>query len=381
MPRNPLIKHPPWRQLLILSVLAPLVVSLAVLMFTWPAARTGARSLPVGIVGTGAATQQTVRNLANVAPGAFELHLYADDAAARTAISDREVYGAFEISSRRFTVLTASAAGPAVAQLLTTTAERLSAEPSQPAVAGSAVQDVVATSGDDPRGAIFTAAMTPLVLGGVILAVLVAVLVGFRPAWREVVALALVSAITGVGVHLVAQDYVGALPGSRVETWAALSLMLFAISSSVAGLAALLGPGGVAVGAIGMVFVGNPFSAVSSAPELLPTAVGELGQLMPPGAGANLLRSAAYFDGHGAAQHVVVLVVWSALGIAAIVAGHRRSARHQAARHRTELVADGPLRDSLPAEPAPSVDCHSEDGHAVNMAEDRREFVAEEATV
>ncbi|MDX6282151.1 MAG: hypothetical protein QOH03_3222 [Kribbellaceae bacterium] len=380
MPRNPLIKHPPWRQLLILSVLAPLVVSLAVLMFTWPAARTGARSLPVGIVGTGAATQQKVRSLATVAPGAFELHLYADDAAARAAISDREVYGAFEISSRRFTVLTASAAGPAVAQLLTTTGERLSAEPSQPSVAGSAVQDVVATSGEDPRGAIFTAAMTPLVLGGVILAVLVAVLVGFRPAWREVVALALVSAITGVGVHLVAQDYVGALPGGRIETWAALSLMLFAISSSVAGLAALLGPGGVAVGAIGMVFVGNPFSAVSSAPELLPTAVGELGQLMPPGAGANLLRSAAYFDGHGAAQHVVVLVAWSVLGIAAIVAGHRRSARRQAARHSTELVADNPLRESLPAESAAGVDCHSEDVHAVEIGEERREL-AEEATV
>jgi phosphatidylglycerophosphate synthase len=239
---------------------------------------------------------------------------------------------------------------------------------------------VVATSGEDPRGAIFTAAMTPLVLGGVILAVLVAVLVGFRPAWREVVALALVSAITGVGVHLVAQDYVGALPGGRIETWAALSLMLFAISSSVAGLAALLGPGGVAVGAIGMVFVGNPFSAVSSAPELLPTAVGELGQLMPPGAGANLLRSAAYFDGHGAAQHVVVLVAWSVLGIAAIVAGHRRSARRQAARHSTELVADNPLRESLPAESAAGVDCHSEDVHAVEIGEERREL-AEEATV
>jgi hypothetical protein len=66
---------------------------------------------------------------------------------------------------------------------------------------------------------------------------------------------------------------------------------------------------------------------------------------------------------------------------AAIVAGHRRSARHQAARHRTDLVADGPLRDSLPAEPAGGIDCHSEDGHAVNRAEDRRELVEEEATV
>lgn len=357
MPNNPLVHHPPWRQLLILSVVAPLVVSFAVLMFTWPASRMEARSLPVGIVGTGAATQQTVQSLTNSAPGAFDLHLYADDAEARAAIADREVYGVFEISSRRFTVLTASAAGPAVAQLLTSTAERFSAQsdPSQRPVVRSAVQDVVATSGDDPRGAIFTAAMTPLVLGGVILAVMVAVLVGFRPAWREVVALGLVSAVTGVGVHLVAQDYVGALPGDRIETWASLSLMLFAISTTVAGLAALLGPGGAAVGAIAMVFVGNPFSAVSSAPELLPKAVGELGQLMPPGAGANLLRSAAYFDGHGSAQHVVVLIAWSVAGIGAIVAGHRRMVRRQAARHSTDLFADSPLHDALAlADPEPA---------------------------
>jgi hypothetical protein len=205
-------------------------------------------------------------------------------------------------------------------------------------VVSSTVHDVVATSGDDPRGAIFTAAMTPLVLGGVILAVMVAVLVGFRPAWREVLALGLVSSITGVGVHLVAQDYVGALPGDRVETWAALSLMLFAISCTVAGLSALIGPAGVAVGAIAMVFVGNPFSAVSSAPELLPRAVGELGQLMPPGAGANLLRSTAYFDGHGGAQHLVVLVAWSLAGIAAIVEGHRRTLRLQLGGVRSHHV-------------------------------------------
>ncbi|MFG1912519.1 ABC transporter permease [Kribbella sp. NPDC048928] len=348
MPKNPLVKHPPWRQLLILSVMVPLVVSLAVLAFTWPASRTEARNLPVGIVGTGLATQQTVQKLTSAAPGAFELHLYSDDAEVRSAIAHREVYGAFEISSRRFTVLTASAAGPAVAQLLSSTAQRVTgqADPAHLAAANPVVHDVVATSGDDPRGAIFTAAVTPLVLGGVIVAVMVAVLVGFRPAWREIVALALVSGITGVGVHLVAQDYVGALPGDRIQTWASLSLMLFAISTTVAGLSALLGTAGTAVGAIAMVFVGNPFSAVSSAPELLPDAIAEIGQLMPPGAGANLLRSAAYFDGHGGAQHLVVLAAWCVLGSAAMLEGHRRSARTANARHSTDVLADSPLPET-----------------------------------
>jgi hypothetical protein len=69
----------------------------------------------------------------------------------------------------------------------------------------------------------------------------------------------------------------------------------------------LLGERGIALGALTMVFVGNPFSAVGSAPELLPQPVGGIGQLLPPGAGGNLLRSTGFFDGAGAGGHVAVL--------------------------------------------------------------------------
>jgi hypothetical protein len=68
-----------------------------------------------------------------------------------------------------------------------------------------------------------------------------------------------------------------------------------------------------------MVFVGNPFSAAATAPELLPEPVGGLGQLLPPGAGANLLRSTGFFDGAGAAEHLAVLGVWSMAGLAALL--------------------------------------------------------------
>ena len=39
------------------------------------------------------------------------------------------------------------------------------------------------------------------------------------------------------------------------------------------------------------------------------------------GAGANLLRSTAYFNGNGAAGHLSVLIIWTVLGLAAIFAG------------------------------------------------------------
>jgi hypothetical protein len=55
---------------------------------------------------------------------------------------------------------------------------------------------------------------------------------------------------------------------------------------------------------------------------LLPTAVSHIGQWLPPGAGASLLRSTAYFGGHGSDGHLAVLIVWILFGLAAIVAGH-----------------------------------------------------------
>ena len=55
--RNPLAAHPPWRQLIIISVVLPLAIVLAVLAFAWPAARIAPRNLPVGIVGTASASE------------------------------------------------------------------------------------------------------------------------------------------------------------------------------------------------------------------------------------------------------------------------------------------------------------------------------------
>jgi hypothetical protein len=70
-----------------------------------------------------------------------------------------------------------------------------------------------------------------------------------------------------------------------------------------------------------MVFVGNPFSGVTSAPQLMPSAVDHIGQLLPPGAGASLVRNAAYFNGSDSAGHLLVLGLWSAFGLAAVFLG------------------------------------------------------------
>ena len=83
-----------------------------------------------------------------------------------------------------------------------------------------------------------------------------------------------------------------------------------------------------------MVLVGNPFSGVGSAPELLPEPVGAIGQLMPPGAGGNLVRSIGFFDGAAAGGYVAVLAVWASAGLAMLLATAARRTG-DAPRHAT----------------------------------------------
>jgi hypothetical protein len=340
--RNPLAAHPPWRQLLIISVAMPVMIALAVLTFAWPVARTAPRDLPVGIVGASPASQGAVAALTQAEPGGFAFQLYPDQAAAVSAIKKRDVYGAFAFSYRRITVLEASAASPAVAQLLDGVGQQLAqhatnqaAASGEPWLSTKVTQvDVVATSASDPHETGLALDFVPLSISSLIMAAVIALVLGFRPAWRQIMALAIVSCTAGIAAYGIAQGFLGTLPHEHAAAWAALSLTVFAMGSATAGLIALVGAGGLGLSAALMVFVGNAFSGNTSAPQLLPTAADHIGQWFPPGAAANLLRSTAYFSGNGASGHIYVLITWSVLGIVTIVVGHHAPVRFAAMRAR-----------------------------------------------
>ncbi|MFF4291706.1 ABC transporter permease, partial [Streptomyces sp. NPDC001633] len=109
----------------------PIAIALAVMAFAWPAGRISPRDVPVGIVGTGPASQHAVEALTRQQPGAFDFRLYPDQQAARSAIRSRDVYGAFAVSGNGITVLKATAASPSVAQLLTDVGQKLADKATQ----------------------------------------------------------------------------------------------------------------------------------------------------------------------------------------------------------------------------------------------------------
>ncbi|MFF1718388.1 ABC transporter permease [Streptomyces sviceus] len=308
------------RRMIAVVVLVPLLAALALWAFAWPAARTAPRDLPLGVAGPSAATAQVEQGLRQH-EGAFELHRYADEAAARAAIEDRTVYGAVVVTARGPELLTASAASPVVAQLLQQAVTR------QAAASGAEVRtvDVVPAPASDPRGAALSSSVLPLALSGIIAGAGVTLL-GLRGV-RAVTALIVAAALVGLSAGAVAHSWLGVLAGNWWAEAGTLALATLAVSAAVAGLAALAGQAGIGVVAFLVMFLGNPFSGAASAPQLLPEPVGTIGQWLPPGASATLLRSVSFFDGAAATGPALTLTWWAALGLGAVALGNALKSR------------------------------------------------------
>ncbi|MBL1074587.1 hypothetical protein JK358_09275 [Nocardia sp. 2] len=289
--------------------------------FAWPAANVGPRDLPVAVAGPQAAT--VAQKLTAQDGEAFEIRTVTDESEARALIGDREVYGAIVTGGGAPQVLVASAASPMVAQQLSAIAQQMSG------TAAASVQDVVAADPDDPRGAGFGAMVLPLVMSGIAAGVLLTLLIPSIAA--RGIGLVTFAVAGGLLSMAIVQGWLSLLPGSYPTLAAIAALVSFAVAGTIVGLASVLGRAGIGLGALTMLLIGNPFSAATSAPELLPQPWGAIGQLLPPGAAASLLRSVAFFDGAGAAMPLTVLLVWAGaavvlLGVAALRTGRPETA-------------------------------------------------------
>jgi hypothetical protein len=302
-------RRPPLAAMLLVPVAAALVLTL----FAWPQARMKPHDLPVGVAGPPAATAQIAHEL-DAQDGAFEVHRYAGEAAARAGIADREIYGAAVVTPTGREVLTASAASPTVAQMITN-ATRASAHASS-----VEVKDVAPAQ----RVSALSACILPLILAGSLTAFVSGLLAtGLRRAALIVGA----SACVGMAAALIIENWLDVVDGHWIANAGVLGLTVLAVAATVAGLESLLGRLGTGIAAMTMILVGNPFAAVASGPEMLPTPVGAIGQLMPPGAGANLLRSTGYFDGAAGAGHAAVLGAWALAGVGALLLAGARGRR------------------------------------------------------
>ncbi|MEU4237691.1 ABC transporter permease [Actinoplanes sp. NPDC026619] len=316
------VKAPsPWTHVAGAVVLLSFILSVLVTAFAWPAARSAVHDIPIAVAGPAAATAQVTAALEQRLPGGFDITTVADTSAAETAINNREVYGAIDLSTGQPQVLTASAASPVVAQTLQGIAAALSQ--SEPA---AAVRDLAPLPADDPRGAGLAAGALPLVIGGMFAAV--ALTTRIRGTARRVIGALSYAVAGGLAMSAILQFWLGSLDGTYVLNAGVMALSLAATSLTLLGLESLFGFAGFGLGAAVIFLLGNPLSGAASAPEMLPGWSGALGQLLPPGAAISLVRAVAFFDG-GFARPLTVLLSWLAFGLLLSAASAFRPSRRR----------------------------------------------------
>lgn len=185
------------------------------------------------------------------------------------------------------------------------------------------VTDLVPLPKDDPRGAGLAAGALPLVLGGILAAAALTKLVRSGP--KRMIGAITFAVTGGLALAAVLQYWLGSFEGSYLGNAGVIAMSIAAISLTLLGLEWLLGTPGLALGGAVMMLLGNPLSGMTSAPEMLPSGWGALGQLLPPGAAGTALRSVSFFDGAGAGRPLVVLTCWLLVGLLCCGLGALRS--------------------------------------------------------
>jgi hypothetical protein len=301
------------------------VLTVLLVAFAWPPSELEPRDVPIAAAGQ----PEAVARIDTTVPDAFDVTLVDSREAAVSAIEDREVYGAILLSPVGSEVLVASAASPAVAQLL----GQLGTEMTTATGSTPRVTDVVALPEEDPRGLVFGAGALPLVIGGIAAAAALALRVRSRTV--TAVAAVVVAAASGLALAAVLQYWFGAIEGSYLANASVVAMGIGAIALTLIGLHNLLGLPGLGLGAVTVLLLGNPLSGIASAPELLPEGWSMLGQLLPPGAMGTALRSTAFFDGAGAMLPLLVLTGWLVVGAAMASLPVRAYVGQDAARRTT----------------------------------------------
>ncbi len=295
------------------------VLAILAIAFALPATKSKPNDVPIGIAGPQAATGQVAAMLDQKAPGAFSVTYYPGAESLREAILDRQVYGGLAFGADGPQLLTATGASPAVAQLLTQIGTGIGAQTGAP----PAIEDLVPLSPSQSAG--LAASALPITLAA-ILPAFALVFALKDQVWTRFAAAVAFSALMGVTIAAllryplgsVEQNFWGVAGGLTLGIGAALLFML--------GLGSLFGKVGLGIGALLAVLIGNPLSGLTSAPEMLPAGWGALGQLLPQGANATLLRSTAYFGGSGAGLAIVVLACWALAGTVLVgIAAARRT--------------------------------------------------------
>jgi hypothetical protein len=289
--------------------------------------------IPIVVVAPASAVGPLVSKLNSVASEPLHATAATNESVARRQLTQGDTSGVLIVDpeTKKDTLLVASAGGGSVA----TAVEQVihGVEVSQQRTV--AVTDAVRLQSGDARGLTGFYAVIGWIVGGYLLAALLGMAKGSRPATvrRAVFRLAATvpyALLSGIGGALILGPLLGAITGHFL----ALSLIgtLLVLSSATVTMAfqTLFKVAGIGVTVLVFVVLGNPSAGGAYQAPLLPPFWRAIGDALPNGAGTSAVRKAVYFDGHGLTRPMVIIAIYVLAGAVATL-GASAIHRHRAA--------------------------------------------------
>ncbi|WP_199583144.1 DUF3533 domain-containing protein [Blastococcus sp. TF02-09] len=316
-----------------------LVVGVALLCLGFVLSYVGAfhdptpHRIPVAVVAPAQVSGQLVAALDDADGEPVAATAVADEAAARRLLERGEVAGALvvDVAGTQDTLLVASGGGVS----MTTAVQRIFTEAEATRQRSLVVDDVVPHQPGDPQGTSGFYVVVGAVLAGYLLAAVLGMAKGARPAtfrralWR-LGATVPYSLAVGLGIALVTGPLLGAITGHVGAVFVIATLLVLSAATVTMSFQVLFGVFGIAATILVFVVVGNPSAGGAYRYELLPPFWRAVGPWLPNGAGVDALRSAVYFGGTGTAAALWIVVAWAVAGAALTVLAarivHRRAA-------------------------------------------------------
>lgn len=280
------------------------------------------REVPLAVVAPAGApagtADQLVAQLDGLDGRPLDATAYDTEDAARQALADREVDGVLlPGTGTADTLLVAGAEGGAVATALEQVLTQVDAAQQRTLT----TTDAIPAGEGDARGLTAFYLAVGWVVGGYLVASVIGVSAGSRPATRgraltRLVALAVYSLVSGLGGALVVGPLLGALDGGHTLALALFgALVVFAVGAVTTALQVWTGLVGIGL-AIGLfVVLGNPSAGGAYPAPLLPPFWAAIGPWLPPGAGTDGVRGIVYFAGAGVAAACWVLAAYAVVGV------------------------------------------------------------------
>lgn len=276
--------------------------------------------VPLAVVAPTRAGRSLAGKLNALAGSPLDARVVSDAATARHQIHDRDVDGALlPATSGPYRLWVASAEGGAVSDALTRVLDRVAAEQQRKL----AVTDIVPAGPGDARGLSAFYVAVGWVVGGYLVASILAISAGALPAngrraLIRLVSLALYAIVSGIGGAIIAGPLLGALNGHFWPIARLGALLVLGVGAFTMAVQALTGIVGIGLAVLLFVVLGNPSAGGAYPGPLLPAFWRAIGPWIPPGAATSGLRGIVYFGGAGTLGPLLVAAAYAAVGMTAL---------------------------------------------------------------